>query len=233
MTALELITLAMIEIGEAAQGETISSEDAANGLARLNELLNSWSNDRLNIYKIDIYSGTLTAGNPAYTFGPSGTLATGSQPIRIQSAAVVISNLITEPLDLIDDAAYNAIKEKLLTGVLPLKLYVNENAPNISLIFWPVPSVNIPFTAYYWAPILGGALLLSDTLVIFPGYLRALIVGLAMELAPGYGRQLNKATVDNFQDSYALIRSQNLVGTQQALNPENAPSVGEPPPAAR
>lgn len=230
MTALELITAAMVEIGEAAQGETISSEDAASGLSRLNELLNSWSNDRLNIYKVNIFSGTISAAS--HTFGPSGGLTTAYSPIRIQSAFITYG-VASETLELIDDAGYAGIKEKAATATIPLKLYVNEDSPNFTLTFWPVPGAPITFTAYYWTPIIGGNLLLSDTLVIFPGYLRALIIGLAMELAPGYGRTVNQSTVQNFQDSYALLRSQNLVGTQQALKDPNAPSVGNPGPAAR
>lgn len=225
MTALELITAAMVEIGEAAQGETISSEDATSGLSRLNEMLNSWSNDRLNIYKIDSFSGTISSSS--HTFGPSGALATARTPIRIQTGFIQYG-VSSQPLEIIDDSGYAAIVEKGTSATIPLKMYVNEDSPNFTLYFWPIPGAPISIVLFYWTPIIGGSLLLSDTIVIFPGYLRALIIGLAIELAPGYGRELNKATVQNFQDSYSLLRSQNLVGTEQALKDPNAPNVGNP-----
>lgn len=226
MTALELITEALIELGEVGQGETVSNEDATGGLLKLNDYLASLSNDRLNIYKLDTFSGTLTATVGSYTFGPSGTLVS-SRPVQIQGAVIVL-NGITQPLNLITAPQYRAIKEKALTGTLPLQLYPNSGFPNMTLEFWPVPSGTPTFTCDFWAVIAGGNLLLGDTISLPPGYQRMLRLGLAIELAPSYGRQVSEILLRNFQDAYALVRNNNNLDTSGVFGMTETPNLGEP-----
>ena len=57
MTALEMITWALRDIGEVGQGEQLAPEDSEEGLTYLNDLLASLSNDRLNIPAISTYTG--------------------------------------------------------------------------------------------------------------------------------------------------------------------------------
>lgn len=229
MTNLELITGSLQDLGEVGQGETISPEDGAFGLDRLNELLLSLSNDRLNIPAISSFTGNLLAGIGTYTLGPSGVLVVSIRPVLIQTASIVISGL-SHDLDLISAPAYNAIEEQGLTGQLPLKLWPNGTMPDMTLKFWPIPVATPQFTANYWGIIGGGATALSDSLLVPPGYFRALRTVLAIEMAPGYGRQPSEALAAAYKDSYALIRNHGLLDTVIAQMPIVSPSRGEPGP---
>lgn len=227
MTPLELITYSLTDLGEVGQGETISSEDSAQGLSYLNDLLNSLSNDRLNIPFISSFSGSMTGGVGTYTIGPSGGFITTSRPVLIQTAAVIISG-ISHSLELISSPAWNEIQEQALTGILPIKLWANPDVPNMTLNFWPRPSGIPTFQAYYWAVIQGGNMLLTDTFSLPAGYLRALRALLARDLAPSYGRQLSQDLQANLQDAYSLIRNRTLLDTLNANLPNTSPSRGEP-----
>lgn len=227
MTGLELITASMVDLGEAAQGETISAEDAASGLELLNDILTSLSNDRLYIPLITSFSGPFVAFTQTYTLGPSGSLVTSVQPVVLQAGSVIVSG-ISHSLDIISAPAWNQIQEDGLTGLLPLKVWPNATTPNLTLKFWPIPNSAQTVVLNFWGVLLNGSLLLSDTIALPPGYLRALRTVLAIELAPGYGREPSKALLAAKEDSHALVRNRALLETMIAEGPNVSPSRGEP-----
>lgn len=227
MTNLELITGSLQDLGEVGQGETPSAEDGAFGLDRLNELLNSLSNDRQNIAALSTFTGNLSANVGTYTFGPGGGLAVTIQPVLIQGASVVLGG-INLAMEIIAAPAWNAIQEPALTGTLPLRMWPNRDMVPMTLNVWPRPSGAPGIVINYWGVIGGGATLLSDTLVVPPGYLRAIRTILAIEMAPGYGRQPSEALAAAMKDSYAILRNRNLLDTFNSLMPVSAPARGEP-----
>ena len=70
-TALDIITAALRRINSYQPGETISNPDTDDCLEALNDLLDSWSTDKLQIYGTNEYilqwtaSGTTVAVNSA------------------------------------------------------------------------------------------------------------------------------------------------------------------------
>lgn len=75
VTARNLITRSMQNIGALVKNEPPSADEADDALAMLNAMLSSWANDSLIIYARTTESFPLTAAT-SYTMGPSGTLNT-------------------------------------------------------------------------------------------------------------------------------------------------------------
>lgn len=96
-TAQDIITGALRNINVLAAGETPSPSDSSDALQVLNDLLESWSIDHLNVYSVVENILTFTPGQYQYTIGNpvggtfGGTLVLGSPTI---SGVTVPSNLI-------------------------------------------------------------------------------------------------------------------------------------------
>lgn len=88
--ASDIITDAMVAIGEIGRGQIPSEEDMAHGLFVLNNLLDSWSTQRLNLYAVKKLDLTLIPNQQDYTIGPSGADFTNERPVLIQTATIVI-----------------------------------------------------------------------------------------------------------------------------------------------
>lgn len=96
-SGLDIITGALRNIGALEAGETPNAQDAQDALQVLNDLLESWSIDKLLVYSSVENILTLTPGQYQYTVGNpvggtfTGTLVSGSPTI---SGVTVPSNLI-------------------------------------------------------------------------------------------------------------------------------------------
>ena len=91
-TALDIITGALLNINSYAPGETLSPSDASTGLAVLNDLLDSLSNDEAFVYTQQEFIFPWISGQFQYTVGNpvggqfTGTITTGSTAITGVSA---------------------------------------------------------------------------------------------------------------------------------------------------
>ena len=73
MTANELITRALKTVGVLASGETASSDDVADALVVLNNMVDTWATERLTIYTVARTAFDLSASTQDYTIGTGGT----------------------------------------------------------------------------------------------------------------------------------------------------------------
>jgi hypothetical protein len=92
--------LKVIEAGEAPQAS--ESQDA---LTVLNNMIQSWNNERLMLHKMTQESETLTANQGTYTIGTGGDFNT-DRPIRFESVFIRDSNNNDYQLQVINDQQY-------------------------------------------------------------------------------------------------------------------------------
>lgn len=149
-TARAAIQGALKLIGVLDPAETMSPEDAADGLESINDLVDAWNLERLNIYTITTVSATVTGASA--TIGPAMQIAT-PRPVRIESAYYRQGGFDTSIM-VVDKQAYDAITDKTASGN-PEVLYYDRNSPTGIVYFWPVPtaldiklSVQAQFTAF-------------------------------------------------------------------------------------
>ena len=190
MTGNDLIASSLRLIGVLASGETPSGAEASDALVILNQLLDSWQTERLNIFTITISEFPLVAGTQTYTLGPGGTFNT-TRPAKIERMSIV--SLLNQaqplelPLEMLTDASWQAVPVKIISSTLPVYVYDDGAYPLRNLNFWPIPSIIDNVRIYGWTA-LNSFPDLSTDVTFPPGYFKALRYSLAVDLAPEFGR---------------------------------------------
>lgn len=177
VTARATIQGALKLIGVLDPAETMSPEDADDGLTFLNNIVDAWNLERLYIYTITEVVATF-AGSSA-TIGPGMQINT-ARPMRIESAFYRRSG-IDYDLDVIDKPAYDKITMKGISGDYPEVLYYNGDSPTGAVFVWPVPASN----EYHLSVMqqLTAFTDLDDLHTLPQGYAKALMYTLAPEMA--------------------------------------------------
>ena len=173
-------------IGQLAEGESPSAETSADALSAFNQMIDSWSIDRLNVYYTQDQTFTWPANDGSVTFGPTGADFTGVRPVEVIDSTYFKVNNLSYGLAMINEEQYNAIALKTSTSTWPQLLWVNMGMPSITMKVWPVPTGDIEFHLIS-VVVLVQATSLATTLTIPPGYLRAFRFNLACEIANEFG----------------------------------------------
>jgi hypothetical protein len=197
-TVRELVTDAFSEAGILAQGESLSAEDGAYALRKLNRLIESWSADGILVYKKVQESLTVSASGS--TIGTSQTLNTEA-PIQIESAKITVSD-IDYDVELINSKQYADIASKAQTG-RPTKLYYEGRGTGAKIYLWPAPDQSYSlklFSTKKIASFTG----LSDSVTVPAGYERMIVSNLAVDLCgQAYGVSATGEMIKAANDSYA------------------------------
>lgn len=188
-TALDICRHAAQKLGVYGAGESLTAEDAADLLANLNSLLDSWNANRDAVYADLFLTFPLTASLSPHTIGPTGTFVVAQRPVSIEGAGIVIAGTsptaVTSPINLRDAAWWDDVRMDALSTSLPTDLYYDPTWPNGSLYFWPVPTMIRDVT--FWTRTVLAQLLLTSTFSLPPGYEKALTLTLAEDSADLFG----------------------------------------------
>jgi hypothetical protein len=184
-TAISMITRSMRLAGVIGKAETPSPDEAADGLAALNAMLESWSIERLFVYYIVQESLTLVPGTATYTMGTGGDLNT-TRPTQIDDSCFVSYNGMDIPIQLINADAYAGLVAKQIQSNLPMYLFADMQYPLVRLSFYPVPNTAYTAAIRSWKQVQTFPLL-TTVLALPPGYQRAIEYSLAEEFGPEFG----------------------------------------------
>src|SRR5688572_14002296 len=103
-TATTILQRALQAISNVGTGETPSSDDMDTAFQALNDMLDSWSTDKLYVFETLEENFPLVSGTASYTIGDGGDFDT-TRPIKIDKAYVRLSG-IDYHLEIIDGSAY-------------------------------------------------------------------------------------------------------------------------------
>lgn len=185
-TASELINGALRLIGQLAEGETPSSETSNDALVAMNQMIDSWSIERLSVFATATQTFSWPAGVASRTIGPTGDFV-GLRPIDLDPATYFKTSAgISYGVALINQEQYNAITLKTATASYPQVLWCDVDFPNNTLTVYPVPTQTLTWYFVSVAELTQPATL-ATTLAFPPGYLRAFRYNLACEIAPEFG----------------------------------------------
>jgi len=186
-TAGDQINRALRLLGVLAEGETPSSEMAADALTALNQMLDSWSTERLAVYNTHDQVFTWPANTASRTLGPTGDFV-GFRPTALDDSTYFrdASSGISYGIRFINQQQYNGIAFKTVTSTYPQVMWVNPNNPDIEMTIYPVPTKPLEFH-FVSAEALTQPATLATSLSFPPGYLRAFAYNLACEIAPEFG----------------------------------------------
>lgn len=228
-TANDQINAALRLLGVLAEGETPSAATSQDALAAMNQMIDSWSIERLAVFSTQDQVFTWLPGFISRTLGPTGDFV-GNRPVMIDDSSYFrdpASN-ISYGIKLINQQQYNGIAVKTVTSTYPQVMWVNMEYPDISMTVYPVPTKTLEFHIVSVNELTEPANL-STNLMFPPGYLRAFKYNLACELAPEFGveptatvqriamaSKRNLKRINNPDDIMAIPYS--IVGTRQRYN---------------
>ena len=228
-TAGDQINGALRLIGQLAEGETPSAATSADALTAMNQMLDSWSSERLSVFSTQDQTFTWTQGLRSQTLGPTGDFV-GNRPVLLDDATYFRdpSNNISFGIKIINQQQYDGIAVKTVTSTYPQVLWINMDMPNVSMYIYPVPTKALEWHFISVTELTQPATL-ATTLVVPPGYLRAFRFNLASEIAAEFGvepppqvqriamsSKRNIKRINNPDDVMSLPYS--IVATRQRFN---------------
>ena len=216
-------------IGQLAEGETPSAATSDDALTALNQMLDSWSAERLSVFSTQDQMFTWPASTKSRTIGPTGDFV-GNRPVLLDDATYFRdpSNNISFGIKIINQQQYDGIAVKTVTSTYPQVIWVNMDMPNMDMYIYPVPTKALEWHFISVTELVEPATL-ATTLVIPPGYLRAFRFNLACEIAAEFGveppatvqriamsSKRNIKRINNPDDVMSLPYS--IVATRQRFN---------------
>ena len=202
-TAQSLINASLRKIGALASGETPSGEESSDAFDTLNRMLESWRLEGMSAFATTEISQAISSAQT--TIGTGGTINT-TRPVQIENAFWVDGD-VTFDLDIVTASEFNRLSQPASTGT-PEVLYYDSAYPLATINLYPTPTsgtlkaqVRTPLTAFA---------LLGSTVTLPPGYERALVYSLAVELAPDFGMEASPTVVAIARDAKADIQRNNI-----------------------
>lgn len=221
-----------MEIGVLAPGESMTAENGAVALKRVQHMIDAWLADRLTLAVQTRTTFTLTSGTSTVTLGPSGATVTMQRPVWIDLCNYVIPGTTSAvecnlaPMGR-DQYALNSIKA--LPSSLPMQFFYQTSLTTAlgSLYFWPQVTQNVTI-ALYTPQGIGVPTTLDDILLGPEGYQEAFMYNLAVRLLTPFGQSPQEFPLLVGPDGFAakamkVIHRANtmpgLLGVDPALSP--------------
>ena len=228
-TANDLINGSLRLIGMLAEGEVPSSETSNDALTAMNQMIDSWSAERLSVFTTQDQTFTWPANTISRTLGPSGNFV-GLRPVQLDDSTYFLDATtgISYGIKIINQQQYNGIAVKTITSTYPQVIWLNPEMPDLEMFIYPVPTRALEWH-FVSVQELSQPAALATVLSFPPGYLRAFRYNLAVELSSEFGIDPPKNVariamaakrvikrVNNPEDLMSLPYS--VVGTRQRFN---------------
>ena len=186
-TAGDQINGALRLIGQLAEGETPSAATSQDALTAMNQMIDSWSIERLAVFSTQDQVFSWLPGFISRTLGPTGDFV-GNRPVLLDDSTYFKdpSNGISFGIKILNQQQYNGIAVKTVTSTYPQVIWVNMTYPNIEMYVYPVPTKVLEWHFVSVSELTQPATL-ATVLSFPPGYLRAFRYCLACEIAAEFG----------------------------------------------
>jgi hypothetical protein len=228
-TAGDQINRALRLLGVLAEGETPSAATSQDGLTALNQMIDSWNTERLSVFSTQDQIFTWPAGQINRTLGPSGNFS-GNRPVLFDDATYYRDpgTNVSFGIKFINQQQYDGIAVKTVTSTYPQVLFINMTYPDVDMYIYPKPTRDLEWH-FISVEELSNPATLTTALAFPPGYLRAFVYNLAMEIAPEFGvepspqvtriamtSKRNLKRINNPDDIMSMPYS--LIATRQRFN---------------
>jgi hypothetical protein len=159
-------------------------------------------------------------GAASYTIGVGGTFAT-ERPVKIKGASILAGGSRAKDVAILSAEGWAQWEKRGVEGSFVRALFCDYGFPTATVYVGPKGSGSLElFTLERLAAFSG---LAQDISTLLPdGYERALRAGLAFELGPEYGRQVDKDLVEDAKMS--------IFGLNKNILGEATPAIAEVPP---
>lgn len=211
-TAVDLITLALKDIGALGVGQAISAEDTADALATLNMLMDQLSVERLSVFHL-VDTAHQANGSVSYTVGPGGDFNI-PRPVKINAAYARLQSsgagsAVDYRITMIDAREdYARISLKTLVS-FPEYAFLDTAYPLANLILYPVP--NSSYELHIVTMDVLQQFATAATVVNLPGPYKALLrYSLAIYLAPSYQLEPTPSLVKLAMNAKRVVKRMNV-----------------------
>ena len=186
-TAGEQINSALRLIGQLAEGETPSPETSQDALAALNQMIDSWSAERLSVFSTQDQVFTWPPSTISRTLGPTGNFV-GNRPVEVDDSTYFrdAGTNVSYGIKILNQQQYDGIAVKTVTSTYPQVIWINMDMPNISIFQYPVATIALEWHFISVTELTQPAGL-TTTLTVPPGYARAFKYNMAVEIAAEFG----------------------------------------------
>jgi len=187
VSAGDQINGALRLIGMLAEGEIPSAETSQDALTALNQMIDSWSTERLSVFATQDQTYIWPAGILTQSIGPTGTFV-GNRPVLFDDSTYYRdpSTNVSFGIKFINQQQYNGIAVKTVTSTYPQVCWVNMEYPNATMTVYPKPTRELEWHIVSVTELTQPATLATQ-LSFPPGYLRAFKYNLACEIAAEFG----------------------------------------------
>ena len=216
-TALTLVTDAMERIGALAGGEVPNATDSQRVLRALNDLLETWGVQRLNVWSLTKESLSLT-GAQSYTIGQDGSPDFNTvRPLKLDQSTYFTVGGQDFPVSILTRDEYMAYPLKSTQGYTLEGIYLDDAYPNATLYTYPCVTGTLNLSS--WKP-LSAISTLQTTLSFPPGYKRALELSLAEDIASLFDLPMPQNLARQAKNARRAIRNLNAPDTTMSLPAE-------------
>jgi hypothetical protein len=195
LTAEDIVTQAMVELGALNSGGTPEGEEMEDGILRLNAMLRTWQGEG-NLFRER--TGTLVI--------PAGT-ASGTLPADVRdvsSVRHVVSPTYNRPLAEWNRGQFYALPNRIAVGN-PTVYYVGRSNGGLTITVWPVPSTDATLELDY-SGVAETVTDPSETVDVPEEWQEALILGLASRMASMFGQtRSDPGTVARIDQKAAVL----------------------------
>jgi hypothetical protein len=216
-TALQLIRDGLGLTNAVGVDQTLSADEAADGLRVLNDLIENWSLQNLAVWGEANQNFSASSGQATYTIGVGGAW-NSVRPVNIVEGYATLSNT-PYPIYRIQQEEYNAISTKNQPGTPEAFLYVNDYPLGL-ITLWPVPDSVMPIS-FTIDRVISSISAVGDVISFPPGYYKAFKYALGVELAAPFGKPIAQypEVVDIANKSLADVKRANRKRSFQYADP--------------
>ena len=227
-TWADILRGALVEIGAKAPGEDLDSDEEADAFVRLQGMFDEWGLEGLLVPGLQIVSHKFTESDCVFTIGPEGDdtdIVTSYTIEEIDSLNYKRAGATrAHPIDPTSYAVLSEIRRSY--RYRPQKYYYDQSYPLARLHFdaktEPDDVIEIAGTGHFSSDFVVG----DDPGLILPkGYREAVLLNIAVKLAPSYGvkdgrsQGLSSQTVRGARIGKSKIMSRNLQVVESPIDP--------------
>jgi len=215
-TVGDIIRSAMRKVGVLAAGEPLPADEGDDALKVFTQLVDSWTNETLLIPVVNVVTKQLIDGVSSYTIGvysgdeaPDYHIET-ARPERIISAFIRDSSGTDYHLKEMNSDQYSRLNIKDSVA-RPARFYLRKGWPTNEILFESIPYAGETLHMEVVQPLseVLPAASLTEEINLPPGYERALIFNLCLDLADEWGKSPSAAVATHAVEGKKLLKRNN------------------------
>jgi len=204
-TVNAIILGALKSLNVKAAGESLSADEAADGLIAFNDVIELMNLQPLmHPSQAQLSQALTTAGT--YTFGTGGDNSV--RPVSINFAFVRDSSNLDIPVNIISNEKYSLTALKATSSSYPFNLYYRNTYPLGVVNLYPTPSTG--YTLYLETQAaLSTYSAVTDSVDLAPAYIKYIKNQLAIDISPEYKANISPVIYENKKEAKAWIKRMN------------------------